>query len=87
MKRSAAQYAVLSRLLDEMLLLEESARAEWLARLPSIHEDQRAALLRMLTLDRAAADRRLERLEAHLRNSAHGMRMLCRLASGAFRAS
>jgi hypothetical protein len=76
MKRSAAQYAVLSRLLDEALDLDESARGPWLAALPQDLESQRQALDRMLTLDRAVANRRLKRLEAHLRSSVRAVREL-----------
>jgi hypothetical protein len=76
MKRSAAQYAVLSRLLDEALDLEETARALWLATLPSEHESQRQALSRMFTVDRATANRTLKRLQAHLRSSVHALREL-----------
>jgi len=78
MKRSAAQYAVLSRLLDEALDLDESARASWLAALPRIYEIERPALNRMLTLDRATSNRRLKRLEAHLRSSVRAVRELSR---------
>jgi hypothetical protein len=76
-KRSAAQYAVLSRLLDEALELAESARAQWLAALPGDDAGQRPALHRMLTLDRAAANRRLKSLEARLRSSVRAVRELC----------
>jgi len=76
-RRNAAQYAVLSRLLDEALELDEAARADWLAELPSAYEHQRQALDRMLTLDRAASNRKLKNLEAQLRSSARGVRALC----------
>ena len=76
MKRSAAQYAVLSRLLDEALELDEPARALWLAALPSEHEGQRQALSRMFTLDRGVANRKLKQLQAHLRSSVHALREL-----------
>jgi hypothetical protein len=76
MKRSAAQYAVLSRLLDEALELDASARALWLAALPREHEGQRQALNRMFTLDRAVANRKLKQLQGHLRSSVHALREL-----------
>jgi hypothetical protein len=72
-KRNAAQYAALSRLLDEALELDESARVPWLAALPGDQQGQRPALQRMLTLDRAAANRKLKRLEAQLRSSTRAM--------------
>ena len=76
MKRSAAQYAVLSRLLDEVLELEDSARVVWLAALPGVYESERRVLDRLLTLDRAVSNRRLKRLETHLRSSVRAMREL-----------
>jgi hypothetical protein len=76
MKRDAAQYALLSRLLDEVIPLEESARRDWLDALPREHA-QRQALERMLGFDRATANRTLKRLEARLRSSVHGVRLLC----------
>lgn len=76
MKRSAAQYAVLSGLLDEWLSLDESARSHWLALLPVVHESQRSVLNRMLTPADAIANRRLEELEIQLRTSIHAVREL-----------
>jgi hypothetical protein len=76
MKRSAAQYAVLSRLLDEVLELDDSARGIWLAALPVVYESERRVLDRLLTLDRAVSNRRLKRLETHLRSSARAVREL-----------
>jgi hypothetical protein len=72
-KRTAAQYAALSRLLDEALDLDESARPSWLAALPGDQHGQRPALQRMLNLDRAASNRKLKRLEAQLRSSARAL--------------
>lgn len=80
MKRSAAQYAELSRLLDELLAVDESARASWLASLPAVHERQRSILDGMLTLDNAIAGRKLDALEAQLRSSARAVRALCERA-------
>jgi hypothetical protein len=80
-KRSAAQYAVLSRLLDEALELDESARVHWLADLPTDLEPQRQALGRMFTLDRATANRKLKNLEAQLRSSVRGVRALAEQAT------
>jgi hypothetical protein len=78
-RRSAAQYAVLSRLLDEALSLEEGARVHWLAGLPEEFVDQRNALNRMLTFDRAVSNRTLKNLETSLGSSARGVRALCGL--------
>jgi hypothetical protein len=78
-KRSAAQYAVLSRLLDEALGLEESARAQWLAQLPDTYSAEIPVLDAMLTRNRAAAARRLANLELALSSSARGVRALCTL--------
>jgi hypothetical protein len=77
MKRSAAQYAVLSRLLDEVIPLAESARRDWLAALPDDRAEQRKALERMLGFDRALANRTMKRLETRLRSSARGVHTLC----------
>lgn len=82
-KRSAAQYAVLTRLLDDVVDLDESARAAWLSALPSVYEGERPALSRMLSVDRAAANRRLKSLESRLRSSARGVRALCERMTGA----
>jgi hypothetical protein len=76
-KRSAAQYAVLSRLLDELLAVDECARDSWLALLPAVHESQRSVLNRMLALDNAIDGRKLDDLEAHLRSSARAVHELC----------
>jgi hypothetical protein len=75
-KRDAAQYAVLSQLLDQVLDLDEAARTKWLAALPTICDSQRPALHRMLTQDRAAANRAMKRLEMHLRSAARAVRRL-----------
>jgi len=75
-KRSAAQYAVLSRLLDDALALDEPARANWLAALPVEYAAQRATLDRMLTFDRRASHRTLLNLEGHLRSSARSVNEL-----------
>ncbi|MEJ0086392.1 MAG: hypothetical protein WDO72_11950 [Pseudomonadota bacterium] len=76
LKRSAAQYAVLSRLLDEALELDELARLRWLAELSGEHAGERAALTRMLSFDQATSNRRLADLEVSLRSSARGVRAL-----------
>jgi hypothetical protein len=76
LKRSAAQYAVLSPLLDQLLDLDEPARASWLAALPRDQQKQRPALARILNLDRAASNRLLKSLEAQLRSSVRGVREL-----------
>ena len=68
MKRSAAQYAVLSPLLDEVLCLDDAARAAWLARLPDEYVSYRPALDRILAIDCATADRKLNNLELRLRS-------------------
>jgi len=75
-KRDAAQYAALSQLLDEVLDLDAAARARWLAALPPACESQRPALHRMLTLDRAVANRKLKRLETRLRSAARAVHRL-----------
>jgi hypothetical protein len=77
MKRSAAQYAVLSRLLDEVLELDDSARMVWLAALPGVYETERRVLNRLLTLDRAVSNRKIKRLETHLRSGVRAVRELC----------
>lgn len=77
MKRSAAQYAELSRLLDELLAVDEPARASWLASWPTVDERQRSVLDGMLTLDNSIAGRKLDALEAQLRSSARAVRALC----------
>jgi hypothetical protein len=77
MNRSAAQYAVLSRLLDEVLELDDSARMVWVAALPGAYETERRVLNRLLTLDRAVSNRKIKRLETHLRSSVRAVRELC----------
>jgi hypothetical protein len=76
MKRSAAQYAVLSPLLDEALRLEDAARVEWLARLPEEFASYRPALDRILGLDSVTTRRRLSRLELRLRSCGRGVGVL-----------
>jgi hypothetical protein len=68
MKRSAAQYAVLSPLLDEALGLDDIARAEWLAHLPEAYLHFRPALNRILQMDNALSSQRLNTLELRLRH-------------------
>jgi hypothetical protein len=79
MKRDAAQYAILTHLLDDALALDEAARAHWLETLPAEFADQRAALARMLTFDRRASNRTLLTLEGHLRSGARGVDVLFKL--------
>jgi hypothetical protein len=79
-KRSAADYAVLSRLLDEALEHEATARAQWLADLPEAHAEYRTALARMLAFDDPATTRRLAALETRLRGSARALRRLYQMA-------
>jgi hypothetical protein len=67
MKRSAAQYAVLSPLLDEALRLDHAARGVWLAKLPAVYASYRPALDRILTMDSARSQRHLNGLELRLR--------------------
>jgi hypothetical protein len=76
MKRSAAQYAVLSPLLDEVLHLDDAARAMWLARLPEAYASYRPALDRILGIDSAASQRRLSNLELRLRSCSRGVGVL-----------
>jgi hypothetical protein len=59
MKRSAAQYAVLSLLLDEVLCLDDTARAIWLARLPEEYASYRPALDRILGIESSTSQRKL----------------------------
>jgi hypothetical protein len=75
-KRSAAQYAVLSPLLDEALGLDDRARAEWLAQLPEAYACHRPALYRILQMDDAASLRRLNSLELRLRSCGRGIGVL-----------
>lgn len=76
MKRSAAQYAVLSPLLDEALRLDDVARALWLAKLPEEFESLRSALDRILTMDNATSQRKLNNLELRLRSCSRGLSVL-----------
>ena len=76
MKRSAAQYAVLSPLIDEALLLDDAARAAWLAKLPEAYASYLPALDRILTMDGACAQRRLSSLELRLRSCRRGVGVL-----------
>jgi hypothetical protein len=76
MKRSAAQYAVLSPLLDEALRLDDAGRAAWLARLPEEFESLRPALDRILTMDSATSLRKLNSLELRLRSCSRGVSVL-----------
>jgi hypothetical protein len=76
MKRSAAQYAVLSPLLDEVLRLDDATRAAWLARLPEEYASYRPVLDRMLTLDRVASQRMLQRLELRLQSCGRGVNVM-----------
>lgn len=76
MKRSAAQYAVLSPLLDEALGLDDVARAEWLAALPAALAVHRPALDRILTIGSAPSLRMLSNLELRLRSCGHGVSVL-----------
>jgi hypothetical protein len=76
MKRNAAQYAVLSPLLDEVLPLDDRARAVWLARLPEMYESYRPALHRLLAIDSQTSRARLLNLEVRLRSSARGVGVL-----------
>jgi hypothetical protein len=76
MKRDAAQYAVLSPLLDEVLSLDDSARAAWLARLPEVYRSYRPALDRILAIDNKVSQRKLLNLEVRLRSCARGVEVL-----------
>lgn len=76
MKRSAAQYAVLSPLLDEVIPLDDAARAAWLARLPGEYVGYRPALDRILAIDSATSNRKLNDLELRLRSCSRGVRVL-----------
>jgi hypothetical protein len=76
MKRSAAQYAVLSPLLDEALCLDDAARAVWLAKLPEAYASYRPALDRILTMDSARSQRHLTGLELRLRSCSRGVGVL-----------
>jgi hypothetical protein len=76
MKRSAAQYAVLSPLLDEALCLDDAARAAWLARLPDEYASYRPALDRILGIHSATSQRQLSRLELRLRSCSRGVGVL-----------
>jgi gluconate kinase len=76
MKRSAAQYAVLSPLLDEVIPLDDAARAAWLAQLPDEYASYRPALDRILAIESATSKRKLNNLEVRLRSCSHGVRVL-----------
>jgi hypothetical protein len=76
MKRSAAQYAVLSPLLDEALGLDDAARALWLARLPEALADSRQPLGRILAMSGDGPRSRLRQLELRLRSCRRGMAVL-----------
>jgi hypothetical protein len=67
MKRSAAQYAVLSPLLDEALRLNDVERVAWLAQLPETCAAYRPALGRILNMDETS-QRQLNLLELRLRS-------------------
>jgi hypothetical protein len=75
-KRSAAQYAVLSPLLDEALGLDDGARAEWLAQLPEAYRQYRPALSRILLMDNANSMRHLNTLELRLRSCGRRVNVL-----------
>jgi hypothetical protein len=75
-KRSAADYAALSLLLDEALEREGAARAKWLAELPDAHAQYKVALERMLARGNPATKRRLMAMEAKLRSGARALRRL-----------
>lgn len=76
MKRSAAQYAVLSPLLDEALRLDAAARVMWLAELPASYANYRPALDRIFKMDNASSDVRLLTLELRLRSCGRGVGVL-----------
>jgi hypothetical protein len=76
MKRSAAQYAVLSPLLDEALCLDDAARVVWLAKLPEMYASYRPALDRILTMDSATSLGHLNGLELRLRSCSRGVSVL-----------
>jgi hypothetical protein len=81
-KRSAAEYAVLSRLLDEALERDGPARAQWLADLPPADAEYRAALGRILAFNEESK-RSLAVLEARLRSSARAVGRLGLLVGAA----
>jgi hypothetical protein len=76
MKRSAAQYAVLSPLLDEALRLNDAARAAWLKKLPEAYAGFRPALVRILEMDTVASRHSLRSLELRLRSCGRGVEVL-----------
>jgi hypothetical protein len=76
MKRSAAQYAVLSPLLDEALRLDDAARVVWLASLPEMYANHRPALDRIFKMDNASSHIRLLNLELRLRSCGRGVGVL-----------
>ncbi|HEV7609810.1 MAG TPA: hypothetical protein VGO61_20915 [Steroidobacteraceae bacterium] len=80
-KRSAADYAVLCRLLDEALERDGTARVRWLSELPEAYAEYRTALTGMLIDEKS--ERSLAVLEARLRSSARALRRLHQLAGAA----
>lgn len=74
MKRDAAQYAVISPLLDEALRLDDAARIEWLAKLPDAYGSYRPALERILQMDPRSL--RLEALALRLRSCGRGVAVM-----------
>jgi hypothetical protein len=80
-KRSAANYAVLCRLLDEALGLDGTARAQWLSELPEAYSEYRTALAGMLIDEKS--ERSLAVLEARLRSSTRALQRLYQLAGAA----
>ncbi|HUQ08804.1 MAG TPA: hypothetical protein VM146_00715 [Steroidobacteraceae bacterium] len=76
MKRDAAQYAVLSPLLDEALRLDDTARAAWMAKLPEELADYRQALSRILGMEADHSGLRLQNLELRLRSCVRGVGVL-----------
>jgi len=76
MKRDAAQYAVLSPLLDEVLCLDDGARAAWLEKLPEAYASYRPALDRILTMDSVHSMHHLSGLELRLRSCSRGVGVL-----------
>src|SRR4051812_25662738 len=76
MKRSAAQYAVLSPLLDEALRLDDAARVQWMAKLPEEFASYRPALNRILGMESEPQGVRLRSLELRLRRCSRGVGVL-----------
>lgn len=75
MKRSAAQYAVLSPLLDYALRLDDAARVDWLAKLPESYAAYRPALDRILQME-TMPQQQLHLLELRLRCCTRRMSVL-----------